>query len=144
MANATGEETAMTQRRLDYSKRESRNICAAGVQDALEVLDGRWKMLILAQLAAGPMMRFSELQRAIPKASQKMLIQQLRDLERHGIVDRKVYTQVPPKVEYGLTELGQGLRPVYLALLDWGELHREAAERSKQASDEPSQSSDDK
>ena len=119
----------MARRRLDYSKRDNRNVCAADVQDALACLEGRWKMLILAQLSAGPLMRFSDLQRAIPKVSQKMLIQQLRDLEKNGIISRTVYPQVPPKVDYGLTDVGQALRPVFMAILDWEDVRRAAASR---------------
>jgi DNA-binding HxlR family transcriptional regulator len=101
-----------------------RRCCGAKVQDALRPLEGRWKLMIMAQLLAGPAMRFSDLERALPQISQKMLIQRLRDLEEDGIVSRKLYPQVPPKVEYCLTEVGKGLRPVFIALLDWTELQR--------------------
>ena len=69
-------------------------------------------------------MRLSDLEGALPQISQKMLIQRLRDLEEDGIVSRTLYPQVPPKVEYCLTEVGKGLRPVFIALLDWTELQR--------------------
>lgn len=98
--------------------------CVEDVEDAIAVLEGRWKMLIVAHLYGQPMLRFSELGRAIPQVSQKMLIQQLRSLEEDGVVQRTVYPQVPPKVEYQLTELGRGLGPVFLALLDWAQLRR--------------------
>jgi DNA-binding HxlR family transcriptional regulator len=104
-----------------------RELCATAMQDALRCLEGRWKMMILSQLFSDPVLRFSDLKRAIPAVSQKMLIQQLRDLEAHGILSRTVYPQVPPKVEYRLTDLGQALAPVFLALLDWADL-RVAAE----------------
>jgi DNA-binding HxlR family transcriptional regulator len=94
------------------------------MQDALRPLEGRWKLMIMAQLLAGRAMRFSDLGRALPQISQKMLIQRLRDLEEDGIVSRTIYPQVPPKVEYCLTEVGKGLRPVFMALLDWTELQR--------------------
>ena len=94
------------------------------MQDALRPLEGRWKLMIMAQLLAGRAMRFSDLGRALPEISQKMLIQRLRDLEEAGIVSRTLYPQVPPKVEYCLTEVGKGLRPVFIALLDWTELQR--------------------
>jgi DNA-binding HxlR family transcriptional regulator len=99
-----------------------RDVCATEMQDALGCLEGRWKMMILAQLFSAPVLRFSEFQRAIPKVSQKMLIQQLRDLEQNGIVTRTVYPQVPPKVEYRLTDLGRALGPVFHALVDWSDL----------------------
>jgi len=94
------------------------------MQEAVRVLEGRWKMMILAHLFGETVMRFSDLQRAIPNVSQKMLIQQLRGLERDGVISRKVYPEVPPKVEYRLTKVGQRLGPVFLALLEWAELRR--------------------
>jgi DNA-binding HxlR family transcriptional regulator len=97
-------------------------MAASGVADALRMLEGRWKMLILFQLFSKPVLRFSELERAIAGVSQKMLIQQLRDLERDGIVARTIYPQVPPKVEYQLTEWGQALCPALDALLEWAAL----------------------
>ena len=92
---------------------------ANGVEQALKMLEGRWKLMILFHLFGGKMLRFSELERAIPAISQKMLIQQLRQMEKDGIVRRVVYHQVPPKVEYGLTEWGQALCPALDALLQW-------------------------
>src|SRR6188508_906173 len=76
---------------------------AQDVEKAFNVIEGRWKLLILFHLFGGKILRFSQLERAIPAISQKMLIQQLRQLERDGIVQRIVHHQVPPKVEYGLT-----------------------------------------
>jgi DNA-binding HxlR family transcriptional regulator len=92
---------------------------AAGVERAFKVLEGRWKLLILFHLFGGKVLRFSELERALPSISQKMLIQQLRQMESDGIVRRIVYHQVPPKVEYGLTDWGQALCPALDALLKW-------------------------
>src|SRR6185312_2361694 len=80
------------------------DMAASGVEEAFRSLEGRWKMVIVFHLFARGVLRFSELEKAIPAASQKMLIQQLRELERDGVVNRKVYPQVPPKVEYRLTE----------------------------------------
>src|SRR6266699_2757014 len=74
---------------------------ASGVEQALKILEGRWKLVILFHLFGGKLLRFSDLERAIPAVSQKMLIQQLRQMERDGIVRRIVHHQVPPKVEYG-------------------------------------------
>lgn len=104
-----------------------RAACAADVEEAIGVLEGRWKMNILAHLHGEGVMRFSELQRAIPKVSQKMLIQQLRGLEQDGIISRTVHPQVPPKVDYELTELGRALEPVFRALLGWAAYRRERA-----------------
>lgn len=92
---------------------------AADVEAAIRMLEGRWKLIIMFQLFGGQLRRFSELERAIPKASQKMLIQQLRQMETDGLVRRIVHHQVPPKVEYGLTEWGQALCPALDALLFW-------------------------
>lgn len=108
--------------------RSHRALCASSMQEALRCLEGRWKMMILAHLFTEPVMRFSDLQRAIPDVSQKMLIQQLRDLEGDVIVARTVYPQVPPKVEYRLTELGMALGPVFKALLDWADVRAAPAE----------------
>src|ERR671919_1530704 len=98
---------------------------AQGVENALKILEGRWKLVILFHLFGGNVLRFSELERAIPGISQKMLIQQLRQMESDGIVRRIVYHQVPPKVEYGLTDWGQALCQALDALLKWAAL-REA------------------
>ena len=95
---------------------------AQGVEDAFRILEGRWKLLILFHLFGGKVLRFSELERAIPAISQKMLIQQLRQMEADGIVRRIVHHQVPPKVEYGLTDWGQALCPALDALLKWAAL----------------------
>jgi DNA-binding HxlR family transcriptional regulator len=95
---------------------------AQGVEDVLKILEGRWKLLILFQLFGGNVLRFSDLERAIPAISQKMLIQQLRQMEVDGIVRRIVHHQVPPKVEYCLTNWGQALCPALDALLKWAAL----------------------
>lgn len=95
---------------------------ASGVESVPKMLEGRWKLVILFQLFSGRLRRFSELERAIPAISQKMLIQQLRQMEQDSIVRRIVHHQVPPKVEYGLTDWGQSLCPVLDALLKWAAL----------------------
>lgn len=94
-------------------------MAASGVETAIRMLEGRWKMIIIFRLFHQPVLRFSELERAIPGVSQKMLIQQIRELERDGIVARTVYPQVPPKVEYRLTDWGQALCPTLDSLLEW-------------------------
>lgn len=97
----------------------TRESATAGVEAALKMIEGRWKLVILFHLFGGRVLRFSELERAIPEISQKMLIQQLRRMEADGIVRRVVYPEVPPRVEYGLTEWGQALCPALDALLTW-------------------------
>jgi DNA-binding HxlR family transcriptional regulator len=94
-------------------------MAASGVEDAFRILEGRWKMVIVFHLFAREILRFSELERLIPDASQKMLIQQLRELERNGVVVRTVYPQVPPRVEYSLTQWGKAMCPALDALLEW-------------------------
>ena len=94
---------------------------AAGIEQAIRKLDGRWKLVILFHLFGGKTLRFSDLERAIPGISQKMLTQQLRQLEGDGIVTRIVHAEVPPKVEYHLTEWGQSLCPALDKLLTWAE-----------------------
>jgi DNA-binding HxlR family transcriptional regulator len=95
---------------------------ASAVEQAFKLLEGRWKLMILFHLFGGKLLRFSDLERSIPAISQKMLIQQLRRMEKDGIVRRIVHHQVPPKVEYGLTEWGQALCPALDALLKWAAL----------------------
>ena len=101
---------------------------AQGVEDVFKILEGRWKLVILFHLFGGEKRRFSDLERAIPAISQKMLIQQLRQMEADGVVQRIVHHQVPPKVEYCLTQWGQALCPALDALLKWGAL-RESMSR---------------
>ena len=92
---------------------------AAGIGQAIGNFRGRWKLLILFHLFGGKMLRFSQLERAIPGVTQKMLAQQLRQLERDGMVRRIVHAEVPPRVEYALTPWGQALCPALDALLTW-------------------------
>ncbi len=92
------------------------------VERTLEVIGGRWKVLILRELFPG-VKRFNELQRAVNGITQKMLTQQLREMESDGIVHREVYLQVPPKVEYSLTALGESLKPIIDTMHEWGIQH---------------------
>ena len=101
---------------------------AKGVEEVLRILEGRWKLVILFHLFGGNVLRFSELRRAIPGVSEKMLIQQLRQMERDGIVRRFVHHQVPPKVDYSLTDWGQALCPGLDALLTWVDLKEKLIE----------------
>jgi len=89
---------------------------------ALKVISGRWKAITLYHLFESPR-RLSELQRLLPDVSQKMLIQQLREMEEHGLVHREVFRQVPPRVEYSATSLGLSFEPVLQALCEWGRKH---------------------
>jgi len=104
-------------KRPDYTA----ELAASGIENVLQVIGGRWKLVILFQLFGGKTLRFSELERAIPGISQKMLIQQLRQLEKDEVVTRTVHPEVPPRVEYRLTEWGQSLCPALDSLLMWAE-----------------------
>lgn len=92
------------------------------VERTLEVIGGRWKVLILRELFQG-VKRFNELQRAVNGITQKMLTQQLREMESDGIVHREIYLQVPPKVEYSLTPVGESLKPIIDSMHEWGIKH---------------------
>jgi DNA-binding HxlR family transcriptional regulator len=94
------------------------------VEAAVDVFGGKWKALILWWLHQRTW-RFAELRRQIPGITEKVLTQQLRELEADGIVDRRVYPTVPPKVEYSLTEYGKSLKRALRALCDWGRIHME-------------------
>ena len=92
---------------------------AIDVEVALGLLEGRWKLVILFQLFGGEVRRFSELERLVTGISQKMLAQQLRQLEAEGLVLREVHAEVPPRVEYRLSEWGEQLCPALEGLLGW-------------------------
>lgn len=93
---------------------------ACPVETTLNLIGDKWKVLILRDLLSGTK-RFGELKKSIGNVSQKVLTSQLRDMEENGLINRKVYAEVPPKVEYSLTELGQSLRPILDAMWNWGE-----------------------
>jgi DNA-binding HxlR family transcriptional regulator len=89
------------------------------IEVSIEVIGGTWKVIIVRELLGGTK-RYSQLHRALKRVTHKMLAQQLRELERDGVVNRKVYPQVPPKVEYSLTPLGDALGPVLETMQSWG------------------------
>lgn len=93
------------------------------VETSLEILVGKWKPVILYHLIERETLRFSELQRLIPGITKKMLTNQLRELEYHDIINRKVYPQVPPKVEYSISEYGKGMQPLLMTMHEWGLSH---------------------
>jgi DNA-binding HxlR family transcriptional regulator len=100
------------------------------VEATLDVIGGKWKVLILFWLR-DQVCRFGELRRKIPDISERMLTQQLRELEDHGIIHRKVYPVVPPKVEYALTAYGRTLRPITDLMCVWGKKHLRRVERKE-------------
>lgn len=99
------------------------NLPACPVETTLMLIGDKWKVIILRDLMPGTK-RFGELKKSIGNVSQKVLTAQLRDMEAKGLVSRKVYAEVPPKVEYSLTELGLSLKPVLDALREWGEEYK--------------------
>ncbi|AEF26227.1 winged helix-turn-helix transcriptional regulator [Streptococcus parauberis] len=101
---------------------EENTVCP--VETTLSLIGDKWKILILRDLLKGTM-RFGQLQKSIGKVSQKVLTSQLRDMEAHGLVHREVFAEVPPRVEYSLTETGLSLEPVIDSMLAWGQNYQE-------------------
>lgn len=105
------------------SKFEQREEIYCHVELVLDVIGGKWKGAALYHLMDGTK-RFGELRRELPRVTQRMLTVQLRELEAEGLVHRQVYAEVPPRVEYSLTEFGRTLEPLILMMKAWGETHR--------------------
>lgn len=95
------------------------------VELTLNVIGGKWKPIILYRLSGSEKKRFGELKQLMPNITQKMLTQQLRELEQDGLIGRRVYAEVPPRVEYSLTELGRSILPVMQSLCAWGQKYEE-------------------
>lgn len=100
-----------------------KDLPACPVETTLSLIGDKWKVLILRDLLGGTK-RFGELKKSVGGISQKVLTAQLRDMEENGLVNRKVYAEVPPRVEYSLTELGLSLKPILDAMLNWGEEYK--------------------
>ena len=105
----------------------AKELPACPVETTLTLISDKWKVLILRDLLLGTK-RFGELKRSIGGVSQKVLTAQLRDMEQGGIICRTVYAEVPPKVEYSLTDLGKSLKPILDAMREWGEEYKERVE----------------
>lgn len=103
------------------------------VELTLQIIGGKWKPIILYHLSNFGTRRFGELKKSMPNITQKMLTQQLRELELDGLIDRRVYAQVPPKVEYTLTEFGATILPVLQSLSKWGQSYEERVEGMEKA-----------
>jgi len=106
------------------------------VEMVMGIISGKWKPAIIFTLVTNGTLRFNDLRRLMPKVSQRMLTQQLRDLERHGIVKRVPHPQVPPRVEYSVTRLGRSLHPIFKSVCRWADrnsadIQRVAAEGRK-------------
>jgi DNA-binding HxlR family transcriptional regulator len=108
---------------MTYTKNGRTYHCT--VEAALDVIGGKWKPLILWHLGDN-VMRFGELQRSLPGVNAKMLTKQLRELEKDGVIKRTLYPEVPPRVEYTITDFGRTLIPILQALCTWGAMYLES------------------
>ncbi|GAB1269161.1 winged helix-turn-helix transcriptional regulator [Aurantivibrio infirmus] len=107
----------MTREKPQFCIAEAKPVCP--ILDAMNIIGGKWKILIIYHLGYGKK-RFGELRKMLPSVTQKMLTQQLRELEGDGVIDRTIYPEVPPRVEYKLTAFGDKLEPVLNELSFWG------------------------
>jgi len=110
---------------VELSNREQADLV---MEKVLDIIGGKWKMLVLFHLGMSGICRFGELRRKLPGVTQRMLTLTLREMEKDGIVNRKVYPEVPPKVEYSLTEQGADLKEVYVSMGKWGFKHAKMLE----------------
>ncbi len=108
---------------------KAKDLPACPVETTLTLIGNKWQVLILRDLNLNGVMRFKELQRSIGKISQKVLTQNLRAMEEAGLVHREAFAEVPPRVEYSLTELGETLKPVLDAMWTWGENYKKRLEK---------------
>ena len=114
---------------MEASMNEIKELPAYPVETTLSLIGDKWKVLILRDLITGTK-RFGELKKSIGTVSQKVLTAQLRNMEENGLVHREVYAEVPPRVEYSLTELGQSLKPILDAMQNWGEEYKQNHEKA--------------
>jgi DNA-binding HxlR family transcriptional regulator len=103
------------------------------IENVLKVIGGKWKVLIVFHLSQNEVVRFGELKRLIPGVTQRILTNQLREMEADGLINRKVYPEVPPKVEYSLSEVGSELKAVYMEMKKWGEMNSKLLTRVQKA-----------
>ncbi len=96
------------------------------IERVLDMVDGKWKVLVVMHLTVQPVCRFGELRKKLPRVTQRMLTLQLREMEADGLLTRHVFAEVPPRVEYCLTELGRDLKSIYMAMHKWGLRHPDA------------------
>lgn len=114
---------------MEANMNEIKELPACPVETTLSLIGDKWKVLILRDLITGTK-RFGELKKSIGTVSQKVLTAQLRNMEENGLVHREVYAEVPPRVEYSLTELGQSLKPILDAMQNWGEEYKQNHEKA--------------
>src|SRR5262245_23185458 len=103
-------------------KRQTNSAASCPAEEAMEVFGGKWRVGIIHHLADRPL-RFNELRRKLPGITQKMLTQQLRHLQRFGVIERRQFAEIPPRVEYSLTEIGKTLVPLLAQISKWSETH---------------------
>jgi DNA-binding HxlR family transcriptional regulator len=101
------------------------------VETIMGIIAGKWKPAILFALVMDGTLRFTELRKRIPRVTQRMLTQQLRDLERHGLVSRVQHPEIPPRVEYSVTALGRSLHPIFKSVCDWAGANMPEVERAR-------------
>lgn len=127
IAEYTGLETFSVAKRKEFEtmseEKKTKTLRACPVETTLTLIGDKWKVLILRDLLTGTK-RFGELKKSIGSVSQKVLTAQLRAMEENGLVNRKVYAEVPPRVEYSLTEVGWSLKPILDAMWKWGEEYK--------------------
>lgn len=123
--------------RTDPAYNEEDIDCYIHVATTIQAIGGKWKMLILWHLEEGPR-RYNELRRLIPGVSQKVLTQQLKELEQDGLVRREVYPEMPPRVEYIMTEYGKTLGPIFDTMYEWGVIHRQRQSKENEGNTEGS------
>lgn len=111
------------EKKQNSTSKHSCDIDSCGVRDAMLIIGGKWKNMIMHALGQHDFIRFNRLKAMIPLISQKMLTQQLRELERDGLISRKFYPEVPPRVEYSITELGLSIGSIYKAIHQWQQEH---------------------
>ncbi len=111
-------------------KKTAEALPACPVETTLTLIGDKWKVLILRDLLPGTK-RFGQLKKSIGNVSQKVLTAQLRDMEENGLVSRRVYAEVPPRVEYSLTTLGQSLKPILDSMWNWGQAYKASVSERK-------------
>jgi len=115
-------------------KTSTKNSCAGNsceIRDAFLMIGGKWKSMILYVLSSEGVVRFNQLKKKVSVVSQKMLTQQLRELERDGLINRQIFLEVPPRVEYSMTELGLSLGPIYEAVHKWEQKNYKAVSKCR-------------
>lgn len=117
------------------AKKQVRHDGLCPVERVIAVFGGKWKPAVIYALETNGTLRFNELRRLIPGVSQRMLTQQLRELERDGIISREHFPEIPPRVEYSLTKLGETLQPVGQAIDDWGNKHMGNVQKARKRYD---------